>query len=61
MNDASDIQYIHELIEALDRRLPQAERPDAAAIARDRAALRARAVERLAELQPGPTALAPAP
>jgi hypothetical protein len=48
---ATDIHYVHELIAALDRRLPQAERADAATIARDRATLRARAVARLAELE----------
>ena len=57
----TDIHYVHELIEALDRRLPQAERADAATIARDRATLRARAVARLAELEREPRASAPAP
>jgi hypothetical protein len=51
MNDSSDIFYVCELIEALDRRLPQPERADAAAIARQAAALRRRAVRRLAELR----------
>ena len=55
----SDIHYVHELIAALDRRLPQPERLDAATIARDRAALRTRAVARLAELQREPRASAP--
>ena len=39
-----------ELIAALDRRVPRVERAGEAAIARDAAALRAKAVERLAEL-----------
>jgi hypothetical protein len=39
-----------ELIAALDRRLPQVERAGEAAIARDAAALRARAAERLAAI-----------
>jgi hypothetical protein len=47
----SDIFYLHELIEALDRRLPQPERTDAPTIARDSAALRLRAIERLTELE----------
>jgi hypothetical protein len=58
MNDSSDIRFIHELIAALDRRLPQSERAGAVAIARDAAALRARAIERLAELEPEPAATA---
>jgi hypothetical protein len=48
---SSDIFYVHELIAALDRCQAQPERPNAADLARDRAALRARAVRRLAELQ----------
>lgn len=59
MNDPSDIRLIHELIEALDRRLPQGERAGEAAIARDAAALRVRALDRLAELEPEPAAMAP--
>ena len=51
MSHNSDIHYIRELISALDRRLPQPERRDAARIARQSAALRARAVRRLAELE----------
>lgn len=39
-----------ELIGALDRRLPRVEKAGEAAIARDAAALRAKAVKRLAEL-----------
>ena len=41
---------LEELIVALDRRMPQVERAGEAAIARDAAALRAKAVARLAEL-----------
>jgi len=41
---------IEELIAALDRRVPRVEHPGEAAIARDAAALRAKAVERLAQL-----------
>jgi hypothetical protein len=41
---------LEELIAALDRRLPLVSQSGEAAIARDAAALRAKAVERLAEL-----------
>jgi hypothetical protein len=50
-DDSSDIFYVYELIEALDRRLPQPERAGEAIIARQAAALRRRAVRRLAELR----------
>ena len=41
---------LHELIAALDRRVPHVERAGEAAIARDAAALREKAVQRLREL-----------
>ncbi|MGH9236986.1 MAG: hypothetical protein ACRD3G_03015 [Vicinamibacterales bacterium] len=41
---------LEELIAALDRRVPRVERAGEAAIARDAAALREKAVNRLAEL-----------
>lgn len=41
---------LEELIAALDRRVPHVERAGEAAIARDAAALRAKAASRLAEL-----------
>lgn len=41
---------LHELIAALDRRVPRVEHAGEAAIARDAAALRDKAVRRLAEL-----------
>jgi hypothetical protein len=41
---------LRELIAALDRRAPRVERPAESAIARDAAVLRARAVNRLAEI-----------
>jgi hypothetical protein len=41
---------LQELIAALDRRVPRVERAGEASIARDAAALRAKAVKRLAEL-----------
>jgi hypothetical protein len=40
-----------ELIAALDRRVPQAQRAGEASIARDAAALKARALKRLTELE----------
>lgn len=45
------IRILHELIEALDRRLPQVQHAGEAAIARDAATLRATALERVAELE----------
>ena len=45
---------LRELIAALDRRVPRVERAGEAAIARDAAALRAKAVKRLAELEHQP-------
>jgi hypothetical protein len=42
---------LHELIAALDRRVPQVERAGEAAIARDAAALREKALRRLRELE----------
>jgi len=41
---------LEELMAALERRVPRVERAGEAAIARDAAALRAKAIERLAEL-----------
>ena len=41
---------LEELVEALDRRVPRVEHAGETAIARDAAALRAKAVARLAEL-----------
>jgi len=45
---------LEELIEALDRRLPRVEQAGETEIARDAAALRARAFDRLAELATNP-------
>lgn len=42
---------LRELIDALDRRVPMVERPAEASIARDAAALREQALQRLAELE----------
>ena len=45
------IRHLRELIAALDRRVPRIERVGEADIARDAAALKKKALERLAELQ----------
>ncbi len=52
-NDKSkrQIRHVRELIAALDRRLPRIERAGESDIARDAAALKKKALERLAELQ----------
>ena len=49
-DDRQLVRDLTELIEALDRRVPKVERAGERAIARDAAALRAKAVERLSEL-----------
>jgi hypothetical protein len=51
MNESDNIRILHELIEALDRRLPHVQNAGEEAIAREAATLRARAVERVAELE----------
>jgi hypothetical protein len=45
------IRQLNELIAALDRRMPQVERAGEAKIARDAAALKARALKRIEELE----------
>lgn len=55
MNDSENIRILHELIAALDRRLPQIQRAGEASIARDAAALKASALERVAKLEQGQT------
>jgi len=45
------IRHLRELIAALDRRVPMIERAGEAGIAREAAALKEKAVERLAELE----------
>jgi hypothetical protein len=50
MNDSASIRELLELIAALDRRVPHIQRAGEASIARDAAALKARALKRLAEL-----------
>ena len=49
-NPCDVARELEELIAALDRRVPQVEQAGEADIARDAAALRAKAIERLAEL-----------
>jgi hypothetical protein len=50
-NAAANIRILQELIEAIARRVPQVERAGEAAIAREAAALKTRALERIAELE----------
>ena len=50
LNIADRARDLQELINALDRRLPNMEQAGEVSIARDAAALRAKAVDRLAEL-----------
>ena len=45
------VRDLRELIAALDRRVPQVQRSGEAAIARDAAGLRARALKRIEELE----------
>ncbi len=56
VNPADLARELQELIAALDRRVPRVERAGEASIARDAAALREKAVKRLAELSPGKAA-----
>lgn len=51
MNNTYTILRLHELLAALDNRRAQPDRPGEAAIAADASALRARTLERLAELR----------
>ena len=52
-NDSAkrQIRYLRELIEALDRRVPMIERVGEAKIAKEAAALKDKALKRLAELE----------
>ena len=50
-DDARTLDLLREFIAALDRRLPQIERAGEAAIAAEAAHLKARAAERIAELE----------
>ncbi len=51
MNHAATIRLLLELIAGLDRRVPQVQRAGEASIAEDAAALKAKAFERIAELE----------
>ena len=51
------VRELLELIAALDRRVPQVQRAGEASIARDAAALKARALKRIEELERQPSAL----
>jgi hypothetical protein len=45
------LRELHELIAALDRRIPQIQRAGEAAIAREASALKTKALERIASLE----------
>ena len=51
MKGSASIRELLELIAALDRRVPQIQRAGEASIARDAAALKARALKRIEELE----------
>ena len=51
MTSSGVVRELMELIAALDRRVPQVQRVGEAAIARDAATLKARALRRIAELE----------
>ena len=50
---STSVRILMELIEALDRRVPQVQRAGESAIAREASQLRARATARLAEIERG--------
>jgi hypothetical protein len=58
VSESEIARELEELIAAIDRRVPHLDRAGEAAIARDAAALRAKAVERLAELARPPATAA---
>ena len=60
MSDSANVRILRELIEALDRRVPHVERAGEARIAREAAALKAKALERIAELEREPATAEPA-
>jgi len=60
VNAGDLIRELEELIAALDRRVPRVEQAGESAIARDAAALRAKASDRLAEVAAN-SAVGPAP
>jgi hypothetical protein len=60
-NNRTRLRHLRELIEALDRRVPRVERVGEAAITKDAAVLRKRALERIAELECRAPTKAPPP
>ena len=54
MTPGGAVRELLELIAALDRRVPQVQRAGEASIARDAAALKARALKRIEELEREP-------
>jgi hypothetical protein len=56
-NQSTILRHVRELIAALDARLPQPQRADEAGIALAAAALRLRALDRIAELEAAPAAI----
>ena len=54
MTPSSAVRELLELIAALDRRVPQVQRAGEASIARDAAALKARALKRIEEIEREP-------
>ena len=56
MNDSTTISRLRELIAVLDRRHVQVHRPGEAVISKDAAAMKTKALERLAELERRPIA-----
>jgi hypothetical protein len=57
VTDSASIRELLELIAALDRRVPHIQRAGEASIARDAAALKARALKRLEELGGEPSSV----
>jgi hypothetical protein len=53
-NRTHTVRHLHELIAALDRRVPHVERVGELAIAREGRALREKALQRIAELESDP-------
>ena len=51
LTPSSAIRELQDLIEALDRRMPQVQRAGEVSIAREAAALKARALKRIEELE----------
>jgi hypothetical protein len=56
---SEQIRHLRELIDALDRRVPQIERTGEIQIARDAASLRDKALKRIEALKHGPESKSP--